>query len=84
MTDNEYISMLQKDPLYREFPGPSGEGLVGKLVVAVVLGLVLAAVGGLTDARRDHASLSQIDAPWTAPPPAIVVEGKDRRALAAR
>jgi len=87
MTDGKHLSTLQDHRLGREFPGdlqplgtPAGDKLLPKLGAAIVLGVLLAAVGGLTEDRPELSELEQLAAPGTAGPPEIVVqeENSDR------
>jgi len=78
---NYYSPHLQDDRLAREFPGtlepgtgPAGGSLLAKLGVAVVLGVVLAAVGGLTEDRPRLTEREQLATPGTAGPPEIVFQ----------
>jgi hypothetical protein len=82
---NHYSSRLQDDRLAREIPGPlhpmgelgggpAGDRLLPKLGVAVVLGLLLAAVGGLTEDRPRLTEREQLAMPGTAGPPEIVFQ----------
>ncbi len=78
---NHYSPRLQDDRLAREFPGtlepgagPAGGRLLAKLGVAVVLGVVLAAVGGLTEDRPRLTEREQLATPGTAGPPEIVFQ----------
>jgi hypothetical protein len=85
MTDRKHLSTRQDDRLGREFPDtlhPSGDGLLGKLAVAAVLGVVLAVAGGLTSERPPERVLQEAELPATAAPPApseIVTDGQSRR-----
>lgn len=83
MANRNHTAGLQGDRLAREFPGTlnsNGDRLLPKLGVAIVLGVVLAAVGGLTEDRPRLTERDQLATPGTAGPPEIVFQeqGTDR------
>lgn len=74
---NYYFPRAQDDRLAREFPGTldrDGDHLLPKLAVAIVLGVVLAAIGGLTEDRPGLTARDQLATPGTAGPPEIVFQ----------
>ena len=87
MTDKEYITMMQGDRLSREWPGTfdrSPDRLLPKLAVAAFIGLGLAVIGSATDVPTQQAAIEALETPFTAGPPAIVIEGREIRSLAAK
>jgi hypothetical protein len=80
MTNRNHTAGLQDDRLAREFPGTldrNGNSLLPKLGVAVVLGIVLAAIGGLTEDRPRLTEVEQLATPGTAGPPEIVFQNEN-------
>lgn len=79
MANRNHTAGLQGDRLAREFPGTldsNGDRLLPKLGVAIVLGVVLAAVGGLTEDRPGLTERNQLATPGTAGPPEIVFQDR--------
>lgn len=79
------LSREQDDRLAREFPGtldPTAEGLLPKLATAVVLALLLAVASGLASGQPERNEVERIASPGTETPPAILIEGRQRRHFA--
>jgi hypothetical protein len=81
MAYRNHLSNVQDNRLAREFPGtldprggPAAGSLLSKLGVAVVLALVLAVIGGLTEDRPRLTEREQLATPGTAGPPEIVFQ----------
>ena len=85
MAQRNDLAEIQDDRLAREFPGTldsSGGRLVPKLAVAAVLGVLLAVIGGLTADGAGQPGPERLETPAAAGPPAIVLDGQPRRAVA--